>query len=188
MTYHPTRSFSRMGSQNPIIQFSLSEGKAYRRAGTSAFAGASRFASPGERAHSACFAAKNRLPFGAISCPGMRDAKAPVSINSQGNLNGSHQTLKPMKTPNRLRTLSISLSLVILALGFSALGLISFLNKPSSVTSGFFAMENAYTFVGSSFSVLVGTIFLVAAISITFKGVKFGSERFVVAAIDATLV
>ena len=109
-------------------------------------------------------------------------------INSQGNLDGPHQTLKPMKTPNRLRTLSISLSLVILALGFSTLGLISFLNKPSSVASGFFSMENAYAFVGSSFSVLVGTIFLVAAISITFKGVKSGSERFVVAAIDATLV
>jgi hypothetical protein len=93
-----------------------------------------------------------------------------------------------MKTPNQLRTLSISLSLIILALGFSALGLIPFLNKPSSAASGFFSMENTYAFVGSSFSVLVGTIFLAAAISITFKGVKSGSERFVVATIDATLV
>jgi hypothetical protein len=93
-----------------------------------------------------------------------------------------------MKTPNRLRTLSISLSLVILALGFSALGLISFLNKPSSVASGFFSMENADAVVGSRCCVWVGTIFLVAAISIAFKGVKSGSERFVVAAIDATLV
>jgi hypothetical protein len=106
-------------------------------------------------------------------------------INSQGNLNGLNQ---PMKTPNQLRTLSISLSLVILALGFSALGLISFLNKPSSAVSDFFSMENAYAFIGSSFSVLVGTIFLAAAISITFKRVKSGSERFVVATIDATLV
>jgi hypothetical protein len=38
MTYHPTRSFSRMGSQNPIFRFSPSGGEAYRRAGTSAFA------------------------------------------------------------------------------------------------------------------------------------------------------
>jgi hypothetical protein len=93
-----------------------------------------------------------------------------------------------MKTPNRLRTLSISLSLVILALGFSALGLIPFLNKPSSAASDFFSMENTYAFVGSSFSVLVGTIFLVAAISTTFKKLKSGSERFVIATIDATLV
>jgi hypothetical protein len=188
MTYHPTRSFSRMGSQNPVFRFSPSEGKACRRAGTSGFAvrpallplgnGRTPRASPLRTA----FLSE---PVPALAC-GM--LKLQLVINSQGNLNGSPQTLKPMKTPNRLRTLSISLSLVILALGFSALGLISFLNKPSSVTSGFFAMENAYTFVGSSFSVLVGTIFLVAAISITFKGVKFGSERFVVAAIDATLV
>ena len=92
-----------------------------------------------------------------------------------------------MKTPNRLRTLSISLSLIILALGFSALGLVSYLNKPSSLTGGFFSVENTYAFVGSGFSVLVGTIFLVAAISITFKGVRPGSERFV-SAINATLV
>jgi hypothetical protein len=79
------------------------------------------------------------------------------------------------------------MSLIILALGFSALGLVSYLNKPSSQVGSHLSVENTYTFIGSGFSILVGTIFLVAAISITFKGVKAGSERFV-SAINATLV
>jgi len=72
-----------------------------------------------------------------------------------------------MKTPNQLRTLATSLSLVILALGFSALGFISFISKQLNYTSGIFSAENAYSFIGGSFSVLVGMIFLFAAISFT---------------------
>ena len=42
-----------------------------------------------------------------------------------------------MKTPNQLRTLSISVSLVILALGFSELGFVCFVNtQPDSLLSG----------------------------------------------------
>jgi hypothetical protein len=40
-----------------------------------------------------------------------------------------------MKTQIRLQTLSVSLSLVILALGFSALGLVRFLNKQPGYTT-----------------------------------------------------
>jgi hypothetical protein len=42
-----------------------------------------------------------------------------------------------MKTPNQIRALSIRVSLVILALGFSALGFVSFVNtQPDSLLSG----------------------------------------------------
>jgi hypothetical protein len=94
-------------------------------------------------------------------------------------------TFKSIKRANRLRTFSISLSPVILALGFSALGFISFMNKPSRFASGIFSVEHAYSLIGSTFSVLVGATFLVAAI--TFRGVRTGSQG-LVAPIDATLI
>jgi hypothetical protein len=75
-----------------------------------------------------------------------------------------------MKTFNRLRTLATSLSLVILSFGFAALGLTSFTNNPSIFVHGMFSIDNDYAIVGSSFSFLVGTTFLVAAI--TFRGVR----------------
>jgi hypothetical protein len=90
-----------------------------------------------------------------------------------------------MKTPNQLRTLATSLSLVILALGFFALGLISFINKQPNYTSGIFSAENAYSFLGGSFSILVGATFLFAALSFTL--VRSRSERFV-DQIDAPLL
>jgi hypothetical protein len=92
---------------------------------------------------------------------------------------------RSMKTPNQLRTLATSLSLVILALGFSALGFISFISKQASYNSGVFSAENAYSLIGSSFSILVGLIFLFAAIF--FRVVRSRSER-LVAQIDATLI
>jgi hypothetical protein len=67
-----------------------------------------------------------------------------------------------MKPLNRLRTLS---SLVILALGFSLLGFISILSKWSEYTGSIFSAEHAYSFIGSTFSILVGATFLVAAIT-----------------------
>jgi hypothetical protein len=80
-----------------------------------------------------------------------------------------------MKTQNQLRRLSVSLSLVILALGFSALGFVSFINTLPSQTSSIFSGEHTYSLIGSTFSVLVGTTFLVAAIA--FRGVKHGSLK-----------
>jgi hypothetical protein len=92
---------------------------------------------------------------------------------------------RSMKTPNQLRALATRLSLVILALGFSALGFISFISKQPDYTSGIFSAENAYSFIGGSFSILVGVTFLLAAISFTV--VRSRSER-LVAQIDATLI
>jgi hypothetical protein len=90
-----------------------------------------------------------------------------------------------MKAPNHLRTLATSLSLIILALGFSGLGFISFLNNQPNHAGSIFSAENAYSLLGSSFSVLVGTTFLVAAIVFTI--VRFKSER-LVAQIDVGLI
>ena len=84
------------------------------------------------------------------------------------------ETFQSMKTPNRLQTLSIRLSLVILSLGFSALGFVSFIKTQPGYSSSIFSVEHAYSLIGSTFSVLVGATFLVAAI--TFRGVRTGSE------------
>jgi hypothetical protein len=80
-----------------------------------------------------------------------------------------------MRTQNQLRRLSVSLSLVILALGFSVLGFVSFMSTLPSQTSSIFSVEHIYSLIGSTFSVLVGTTFLVAAI--TFRGVRHGSLK-----------
>lgn len=90
-----------------------------------------------------------------------------------------------MKAPNHLRTLVTSLSLIILALGFSSLGIVSFLNNQPNHTNSIFCAENAYSLLGGSFSVLVGTTFFVAAI--VFTAIRFKSER-LVAQIDVGLI
>jgi hypothetical protein len=81
-----------------------------------------------------------------------------------------------MKILNRLRTLSTTLSLIILAFGFSAIGLVPLTIKSGS-TIGAFSAENAYPMVGSGFSVLVGVTFLVAAVS--FRRLSSGSESLI---------
>jgi hypothetical protein len=90
-----------------------------------------------------------------------------------------------MKAPHQLRTLSINLSLVILALGFSALGFFSVISKQPSLSTGIFSVEHTYSLIGSVFSLLVGATFLVAAIA--FRGARTGSER-LAARIDAHLI
>jgi hypothetical protein len=90
-----------------------------------------------------------------------------------------------MRTPNRLRTFSINLSLVILALGFSALGFVSFISTRPSYAGNIFSVEHAYSVIGSTFSVLVGATFFVAAIA--FRGIKPGPER-LAGRIDANLI
>jgi hypothetical protein len=81
-----------------------------------------------------------------------------------------------MKMLNRLRTLSTTLSLIILALGFSAIGFVPLIIKSGSTISAFSA-ENAYSMVGSGFSLLVGVTFLVAAVS--FRRLSSGSESLI---------
>jgi hypothetical protein len=90
-----------------------------------------------------------------------------------------------MKTHNQLRRLSTNLSLVILAVGFSALGFVSVINPQSGFSGSIFSVEHTYSLIGSTFSVLVGATFLVAAI--TFRGARTGSDR-LVARINAHLI
>jgi hypothetical protein len=90
-----------------------------------------------------------------------------------------------MKAPNQLRIFSINLSLVVLALGFSALGFFSVINKLPSLSTGILSVEHAYSLIGSIFSVLVGAIFLAAAIA--FRGMRSGYEG-LAARIDSHLI
>jgi|ERR1700733_1572407 hypothetical protein len=94
-------------------------------------------------------------------------------------------TFQSMKAPNQLRIFSINLSLVILALGFSALGFFSVINKQPSLSTSILSGEYAYSLIGSIFSVLVGAIFLAAAIA--FRGMRSGSEG-LAARIDSHLI
>jgi uncharacterized membrane protein (DUF485 family) len=80
-----------------------------------------------------------------------------------------------MNTANQRRVLATSLSLIILAVGFSALGLISFINKQALQNGELFSAEGTYSIVGSSFSVLVGATFLAAAIFYSLARLR--SER-----------
>ena len=82
-----------------------------------------------------------------------------------------------MKTPSQLRKISVSLSLVILALGFAALGFVPFINAQPGYSSGIFSVEHVYSLIGSALSVLVGATFLVVVT--TFRGVKIGSEKLI---------
>jgi hypothetical protein len=90
-----------------------------------------------------------------------------------------------MRTPNRLRKFSISLSLVILAFGFLALGFVSLLSTRTGLASSLFSVEHAYSLIGSTFSVLVGATFLFAAI--VFMGVRPESGR-LIARMNANLI
>jgi hypothetical protein len=80
-----------------------------------------------------------------------------------------------MKAPNRLQRLSISLCLVILALGFASLGFVSLINKQSDCT-GILSAEHTYSLIGSTFSLLVSATFLVAAIACKGFG-TFGTPK-----------
>jgi uncharacterized membrane protein (DUF485 family) len=82
-----------------------------------------------------------------------------------------NQFSEPMRTAIQRRTLATSLSLIVLALGFSALGFISF-NKQGIEAGSIFSAQNAYSFIGSSFSILVGATFLVAAISFSVSQIS----------------
>jgi hypothetical protein len=65
---------------------------------------------------------------------------------------------------SKYKGLSTGLGLFILAVGFSSLGLLTFVNRPpKNGVAGFFS-EDTYSIIGSSFSILVGAAFLVATI------------------------
>jgi hypothetical protein len=62
-----------------------------------------------------------------------------------------------------LERTSTSISMVILALGFATLGLVSFRTKYQEGATNGLPFENAFSMIGSAISILIGATFLVAA-------------------------
>jgi hypothetical protein len=68
-----------------------------------------------------------------------------------------------MKRQRHLQKISAGISLVILSLGFSFLGLLSFCNKPHANLANVPCVDSAYRIAGSAASLLAGTTFVVAS-------------------------
>jgi hypothetical protein len=68
-----------------------------------------------------------------------------------------------MKRQRHLQKISAGISLVILSLGFSFLGLLSFFNKPHADLANVPCVDSAYRIAGSAASLLAGTTFVVAS-------------------------
>ena len=62
-----------------------------------------------------------------------------------------------------LEKISTSISMVILALGFATLGLVSFTTKHQGGVTNGLPFENAFPMIGSIISILIGATFLIAA-------------------------
>jgi hypothetical protein len=81
-----------------------------------------------------------------------------------------------MKIPRHLDKLSTSAGLLVLALGFTSLGFLSFIGRhPEDAANGLF-FEATYSIVGSLISILVGATFL--AIAVLFTGTLRRRKRF----------
>ena len=67
------------------------------------------------------------------------------------------------KTRTSLKKISTGISLVILTLGFSLLGLLTFVNINREGVINALSLENSFAIAGSSISILLGAALLVAA-------------------------
>ena len=65
-------------------------------------------------------------------------------------------------TQRWLKRISTSMSLVILTLGFSLLGLLPLINRNRAGVVNTLSLENSSALVGSSVSIVLGAAFLVA--------------------------
>jgi hypothetical protein len=69
-----------------------------------------------------------------------------------------------MNLPRKFKRFSTGVGLLLLAVGFSSLGFLSFFNRhPEDPATGLFS-ESTYSIIGSSISILVGATFLAAAV------------------------
>jgi hypothetical protein len=76
---------------------------------------------------------------------------------------------------HQIKRFSTGLGLLVLALGFSSIGILSFLNEhPENKATGLFS-ETTYSIIGSYISILVGAMFLGAAIF--FAGTLLRAKR-----------
>jgi uncharacterized membrane protein YidH (DUF202 family) len=67
------------------------------------------------------------------------------------------------KTRNYLKRVSTSISLLILTIGFSLLGFLTLINSNREGAVPTVSFENSSAVVGSSVSIILGVVFLVAA-------------------------
>jgi hypothetical protein len=70
---------------------------------------------------------------------------------------------RAVNTRRWLKRISTSLSLVILTLGFSLLGLLTLINSNRGGVVNTLSFQNSSAVVGSSVSIVLGAAFLVAA-------------------------
>lgn len=68
-----------------------------------------------------------------------------------------------MNRTSQLRELSTGVGLLVLAVGFSSLGLLSYVKRHTDAATGLFS-ESSYSLIGSILSLLVGATFLAAAV------------------------
>jgi hypothetical protein len=69
-----------------------------------------------------------------------------------------------MKIPWHFKRFSTGVALLVLAVGFTSLGFLSFINKhPEDAATGLFS-EATYSIIGSSLSILVDATLLAAAV------------------------
>jgi len=73
------------------------------------------------------------------------------------------QSATAVKTRRCLKKISTSISLMILTLGFSLLGFLTFINSNRGGMITALSFENSFAMVGSSISIVLGIAFLVAA-------------------------
>ncbi|MBV8415088.1 MAG: hypothetical protein JO251_07750 [Verrucomicrobia bacterium] len=69
---------------------------------------------------------------------------------------------KAANTRRWLKRISTSMSLVILTLGFSLLGLLPLINSNRACVANTLSFESGSAVVGSSVSIVLGAVFLVA--------------------------
>jgi hypothetical protein len=84
-----------------------------------------------------------------------------ATIKERTNMNA--QITTAANTRRWLKRISTSMSLVILTLGFSLLGLLTLINSNREGAVNTLSFENSPALVGSSVSIVLGAAFLVAA-------------------------
>src|SRR5271166_3499762 len=81
-----------------------------------------------------------------------------------------------MNIPRHHKKLSTGIALLMLALGFTSLGLLAFINKHPEGAADTPFSETIYSVVGSATSILLGATFLVVAVLST--GTLRGRNRY----------
>jgi hypothetical protein len=69
-----------------------------------------------------------------------------------------------MKTTRQIQALSTGFSLVVLALGFSLIGYLSFVYRPYDTGAMSSSLDNDFRVAGGGLSLVVGSTFLIAAL------------------------